>query len=73
MTTSACADAAFGVGAFGVVVCTSAAEVLGDVNGDGDDVANLDAQAIPVLAASSHRCCKKYGATHYKGADWESH
>ena len=34
-------DATFGVDASGVVVCTGAAEVLEDVNGD-DDVADLD-------------------------------
>ena len=73
MTTSACTDATFGVDASGVVIHTGAAKVLEDVNGDGDDVANLDAQAIPVLAASSRGCHKKYGATRYEGADWESH
>ena len=52
---------------------TSAAEVLEDIDGDGDDVTNLDAQAAPVLAASSHGCHKKYSATRYEGADWESH
>ena len=57
----------------GVVVRTSAAEVLEDVDGDGDDVADLDAQAAPVLAASGRGCRKKYGATRYEGADWESH
>ena len=73
VTTSACADATFGVDTSGVVIRTGAAEVLEDVDGDGNDVTDLDAQATPVLAASGHRCCKKYGATHYEGADWESH
>ena len=73
MTTSVCTDATFGVDALGVVVHTGTAEVLENVDGDGDDVANLDAQAAPVLAASGRSCRKKYGATHYEGADWESH
>ena len=30
-------------------------------------------EATPVLAASGCGCHKKYGATRYEGADWESH
>ena len=68
-----CADPTFGLNDLGIVVHTGAAEVLKDHNGDGNGVVDLDSRPAVVSAESGHGYCKKFGATCYEGADWESH
>ena len=73
ITSGVCADPAFGLNDLGIVICTGAAEVLKDHDVDGNGVVDSDSQPAVVSAEFSCGCCKKFGATHYEGANWESH
>ena len=64
VTTGVC-DAGFLLGGTGGIVCTGAAEILKDVDKEGDLPAALDKQL-----SCGH--CAKTGSTHY-GAEWEEY
>ena len=70
VTTGIC-DVGFTLDVLGVIIHTGTAEVLKDVDGEGDDAADLDNQTM-VVTELGCKCCAKIHPKQYK-ADWESH
>ena len=54
-----------------MIIHTGTAEVFEDVDGEGDNAADLDNQTT-VITEPGCGCCAKIGPKWYR-ADWESH